>query len=156
MQVYLLAGGSITPLTVLGGLESLLAAKRALSVVRPEHQEQYVEVGLGNELPQEVALTVRAGATAGADAAQVVDEITSAAAAAERIYLEHDGDAVLLNVEAFRGAGSASPRGAYSYALELRWLVSGVRRAGQLTSDDVAYDLTSDDMQHALLWEEGI
>jgi len=157
MQVYLSDGaGTATPLVVLGGLESVLKAARNLDVVRPPQSEQYVEVGLGNKLPQEVALTVRAGATGGMTAAQAVDALVDAAEAAEWLYVEHEGNAVLVHLAAFQGAGNVQPRGAFSYAVELRWIADAVERGGPLTSDDGAYLLTDDSGAYQLLWEEEI
>ena len=156
MQVYLSDGGSPTPLVVLSGLEGLLAGAKNLDVVRPPQSERYIEVGLGNELPQEVALTVRAGATGGMDAAAAVDELVDAAGAARWLYVEHEGDALLAHLAVFQGAGNAQPRGAFSYAVELRWIADAVERGGPLTSDDGAYLLTDDSGAYQILWEEAI
>jgi len=157
MQVYLSDGaGTVTPLVVLGGLESVLRAARNLNVLRPPQSIQYVEVGLGNKLPQEVALTVRAGATGGMTAAQAVDALVDAGEAARWLYIEHEGDAVIVRLAAFQGAGNVQPRGAFSYAVELRWIADAVERGGPLTSDDGADTLTDDSGSYLILWEEEI
>ena len=157
MQVYLSDGsGSLTPLVVLSGLERLLAGAIDFDVERSPQSEQYVKTGSGNNLPHYLAITVRAGATDGMDAAAAVDALATTAGAAQWLYVEHDGDAALVHLAAFQWAGNVQPRGVFSYAVELRWIVDAVERGGPLASDDGAYLLTDDSGTYQILWEEAI
>ncbi len=157
MQVYLDDGtGGETRIVAVSGIESLLKHAWALDVVRPPQSEQYVMVGLGNDLPREITITAYAGATGGASGAQVVDALANAAKAARWLYVEHGGDAAVAHLAAFRGAGGVQPRGAFSYTLELRWIADAVSRAGPLTSDDGADTLADDSGANLILWEEEI
>ncbi len=157
MQVYLDDGaGGETRIVAVSGIESLLKHAWALDVVRPPQSERFVEVGLGNDLPREIAITAYAGATGGASGAQAVDALANAAESARWLYVEHGGDAVVAHLAAFLGAGGVQPRGAFSYTIELRWIADAVSRAGPITSDDGADMLTDDGGSYLILWEEEI
>lgn len=157
MRVYTYdtATDTETPLVVTGGLERALQHAWALDVVRPPESDQWITVGLGNRLPREVALTVHVQATGGADAAHTLDGLRRAAEAADTLYITSEsGDALAVKLAAFRGFGSPSPRGAYAYEVEARWIADRTLIAGPLV--DVAGDTLTTDKGDPLMWEEEI
>ena len=157
MQVYLTnSSGQVTTLVATGGIESVLARAWGLEVVRPPESEAWIEVGLGNQLPQEVRVQVLVQATGGASAAQALDALSDAAEAAEHVYVEHNGDAVVARLVAYQGIGNVNPRGTYAYDAELRWIADRIDIAGPLTDDSGAYRLTADDGTSLILWEEEV
>ena len=156
MKVYLSDSdaGQTTELVVTAGLEQAIRNGWALDVRRPPQSEQWIIVGLGNKLPQEVQLTVHVQATGGADAAHALDDLRQAAEAADYLYVESSGDAVAVRLLAFKGMSGASPSGAYAYTATLSWIAEMTRLAGPLTDDAGANTLTADDGVSLILWEE--